>query len=535
MNKFSKILMIFLSLTFFSVLSQHFFFSQSVSAASIFDNPRLFDEFQYVCNNAEGHTITGLDFNIKLSYDIENSTGLWQDKGIYSLSDVYDPDRFYWAFSVTNNTTTSQRQLSLILIEKSDVVGNATFKRFTTSPSLFYSQTTYAIPVVSNFEPFEYIVKTSSTGTNCKDTITSYINANPSWSANNYESSQRYYSLGAMFPDYRGSSSAIMGLYLSTVPFSPPIGYEGPEIPSQIVPPKQEVYPGISIVIKPNTDASTSKVKLLISDEYYQFMEENNLPPTSNVIFAITDMSDEIIIPDKCWGPSGCDWNTLPNGDYKARLSIIYTDPSVTDKFDFKTTEVWFQVNGEEYSLIYNQKENRYCTVRNGFEWNCQIPQPGQTPSLIDGTPESWTEEECTIDGFPYINLGGCIRNSMHYLLEYLGINGPGITPGASIFFQQDPNTFGLTSILTSPLTILNNLSLAEYTCVPVELPLPFMESDLSLPCMHSYYTNYMGDLFLMWQTVINGIVAYYVVAGLLRMVKEAKDPQEDKIEVVKL
>jgi len=335
---------------------------------------------------------------------------------------------------------------------------------------------------------------------------------------------------------YQGNNSSDVPLYssggyfyiASNQQFTYPTGYAGymPTPESS----KISVYPGMSILVEDDPQSDNSKVKLIFADSWADFLKNHSLNPPTYSIFTLTDMSDNIIVSDRCWGPTGCDWNALPLGDYKAYLNVVYTDTSVTDVYDFKTTEVWFQVNNTSYTMLYNSKEGKYCSVRGGYEWNCTIPQPGDTPSLITGDPETWTSETCSIT-----DLGACVRNILHYIGEYLGINGPAITAGSSPFFQFDTNTFGLTSILTAPITILTNLSTAEYTCTAVIVPLPFIDSNLTLPCMNSYYTTYMGSLYTIWQTVINGIVSYWVIVNLLKMVKDAKDPQKDQIEVLKL
>lgn len=349
------------------------------------------------------------------------------------------------------------------------------------------------------------------------------------------------YYWGCDYPSSFSISSPADNVYFyqNTFPIDYPDGYEGIEIvgDTPITPDAREiVYPGMSVIVSDNGSSDdTSKVKLIFADSWSDFLNQNGLSPPDYSIFTLTDMEDNVIVADRCWGPTGCDWNALPLGDYKARLDVIYTDEGINSIYEFRTTEVWFAVNNTSYTMLYNSNEGKYCTVRNGYEWNCTIPQPGDEPSLIDGEPEVWTESECVLPEFPWVNLGNCVNNALHYLGEYLGINGPSITPGASPFFQFDTNTFGLTAILTAPITILNNLATSEYTCNTVNLPLPFIGGDLPLPCMQSYYTTYMGGLYTVWQTVINGIVAYYVIVGLLKMVKDAKDPQKDQVEVLKL
>lgn len=336
--------------------------------------------------------------------------------------------------------------------------------------------------------------------------------------------------------DYQPIIDDTRPVYSNSLNVVYPEGYEGLLLPGTTNQ-KTQVYPGISITVEDNgTSTDTSKVTLAVSDEFYDWLITRGLQNEDYyTILTLTTMSDEIIVADRCYGPVSCVYNQLALGDYKARMDVVFSNEDIMNEYQFNTTEVWFQVNNTSYSMFYNPNENKYCTVKNGWEWNCNIPQPGQEPEIITGDPETWTPEDCTIDGFPWVDLNACIRNIMHYLGEYLGINGPTITSSSSPFFQFDSNTFGLTSIITAPVEILNNLAVSEYLCNPVYLPLPNLDSSIELPCMNNYYTTYLDELYDVWQLIISGIISYYVIVGILKMVKDSKDPQKDKIEVLKL
>lgn len=305
-----------------------------------------------------------------------------------------------------------------------------------------------------------------------------------------------------------------------------PTDYEGsgdPGVPSS----KFAIYPTLGISID-NQGEDKNKIIMTMDTD---FIDKYHLPSPNYIILTLADYTtEEIIEADSFAGPYPI-YENIPNGQYTVHLTVVYTDETITDIYEFKDTFYNIDVNGTDYSIFYNENEGKYCSVRGGYEWNCDIPQPEEeSTDVVNGDPETWTDEECSIT-----DIGACIRNALHYLGEYLGINGPSIQPGSSPFFQFDTNTFGLTAILTAPIAILNNLATAEYTCNTVTLPLPFIDSDLPLPCMNSYYTTYLGDLYTIWQRIINGIVAYWVIVNMLKMVKDAKDPQKDQIEVLKL
>lgn len=306
------------------------------------------------------------------------------------------------------------------------------------------------------------------------------------------------------------------------IDYNYPAGYDGPVV-NPVSPDPTTVYPTINITTDQN---NTVKLRLDPS-----FLTRYSLPVPDQVIFTLENSTPTIIDPTILQGPYPT-YENLPDGVYTAYLDVVYYSDGINESYIFPTTEFKFTANHTAYSIIYNGAENKYCSVRSGYEWNCDISQPEDDEHLpVDGAPSEWTPETCE----SIADLQGCVNNVLHYLGEYLGINGPSVGQGSSPFLQFETNTFGLTSIITAPISILTNLSTASYTCEPVELPLPFLSTDLELPCMGSYYTTYLGDLYTLWQTVINGLVAYWVVVNLLKMVKDAKDPQKDQIEVLNL
>ena len=105
---------------------------------------------------------------------------------------------------------------------------------------------------------------------------------------------------------------------------------------------------------------------------------------------------------------------------------------------------------------------------------------------------------------------------------------------GADFILDFDTNTFGLTSIVTAPLNLIQ--SLTSSSCSELELPLPFLNNKkLKLPCMTTIYQNTFGSLFTMYQTITFGIIAYWVCVRIFNQVKDFKNPEHDEIEVVDL
>lgn len=110
-----------------------------------------------------------------------------------------------------------------------------------------------------------------------------------------------------------------------------------------------------------------------------------------------------------------------------------------------------------------------------------------------------------------------------------------GATYEASDFFSDfSTNTFGLTSIITAPLTLIE--SLTSSSCTTLHLPLPYLDNKyLDLPCMSTIYQSYFGNFFTLYQTITYGIIAYWVCVRIFNQVKDFKNPEHDEIEVVDL
>lgn len=108
-------------------------------------------------------------------------------------------------------------------------------------------------------------------------------------------------------------------------------------------------------------------------------------------------------------------------------------------------------------------------------------------------------------------------------------------TNKANEFFSGfTTDTFGLTSIITAPLELI--ASITSSTCSPLGLKVPFVENkNLNLPCMSSIYQQHFGSFLTIYQTITFGIIAYWVCVRIFALVKDFKNPDTDKVEVLDL
>lgn len=102
-----------------------------------------------------------------------------------------------------------------------------------------------------------------------------------------------------------------------------------------------------------------------------------------------------------------------------------------------------------------------------------------------------------------------------------------------SFFGDFEENDHGLSSIITAPLEFIRNL--LGHSCEPLTFDLPFVDKQVSLPCIKPIYQEYFGLFFNLYQVITTGIIAYAVGIRIFGIVKGLQDPQNDRIEVLKL
>lgn len=103
-------------------------------------------------------------------------------------------------------------------------------------------------------------------------------------------------------------------------------------------------------------------------------------------------------------------------------------------------------------------------------------------------------------------------------------------------FFKNfQSNDYGLSDIITMPLTLIK--SLTNSTCVALQLKVPFLDNNntLELPCMDTIYKKHFGTFYTIYQTIIFGFIAYWVSVRIYALVKGFKNPDDDKVEVLDL
>lgn len=109
-----------------------------------------------------------------------------------------------------------------------------------------------------------------------------------------------------------------------------------------------------------------------------------------------------------------------------------------------------------------------------------------------------------------------------------------GANSSANAFFGNiQENDYGLSDIITMPLSYITKISSAQ--CSPLSFPIPFVNQNAELPCMYSIYQQYFGSFLSVYQVITTGFIAYWIFINIFAMVRGFSDPFIDKVEVLEL
>lgn len=290
-----------------------------------------------------------------------------------------------------------------------------------------------------------------------------------------------------------------------------PSGYEGsqPDGMEQ----KDKLRPNILFDVSDKNVSINSKiddvVKAQLSDyKVFWFISNTNIDgdgSSCDPVFSTSGYSlpnEPLTFTAPCYGVYSVNaYFAYSNGDYPI---------DDFDNYQIVETTINVNVNGGYFSI---DTSNDFVCDDNNF---CQHESA------------LWVDEQCDL-----LHLGGCVNNIIHYLQVALGIDKTATNPTGSPFISFRTETHGLLAIVTAPLSAINALTTS--TCSPVTFTIPFINKNISLPCYYSIYQQNLGNVFIIYQTIATGVIAYFVIVGILRQVKEIKDPKKDQIEVVNL
>ena len=185
------------------------------------------------------------------------------------------------------------------------------------------------------------------------------------------------------------------------------------------------------------------------------------------------------------------------------------------------------------YFCIYSDNKTVLQCIRYGGAsyWSFVAPDNAKYIRLSINTGTGYTltlisSEVCT-------NKLDDIKDSIDGISGYISDGNVSSSTGQNFFGNFQVDDFGISGIITAPLNAINSLTSA--TCSPLIIPIPFTNSTVSLPCMSSYYSSKVPELYQLWQIVSFGILSYYIINSIFGMIHNFREPDNDCVEVLDL
>lgn len=231
--------------------------------------------------------------------------------------------------------------------------------------------------------------------------------------------------------------------------------------------------------------------------------------------------------------------------DTKEYCHTNYSNVTGTVKMNFFTIKNWYYNEDQAYlDVSYTYFHNSDSQYSQAFQFLGLSSQSSQDVSIAI---LAYLKQQQTNQDYTTI-LNEIKNNQNDYKKELQDVNSSiqktqetiestdtqGAQDSAGGFFNDfTTDTHGLTGIITAPLSLI--ISITSKSCSPLVLSLPYVDKDLTLPCIGAIYSNYFGSFLSIYQMITFGIVAYWVCVRIFNLVKDFKNPDHDEIEVLDL
>lgn len=125
---------------------------------------------------------------------------------------------------------------------------------------------------------------------------------------------------------------------------------------------------------------------------------------------------------------------------------------------------------------------------------------------------------------------GGIQQN----IIETLNGNTVSTDEFFNFFTDFSLDSHGLSSFIIAPISFLQQMGNTT-TCSPLSIPLIPGASPIILPCMSSFYSSHIYDLYFTIQFIMRGLIIYLIVLDCYNFIKKIQSPDLHKIEVFDL
>lgn len=294
----------------------------------------------------------------------------------------------------------------------------------------------------------------------------------------------------------------------------------------------------VGVIYTPNDIYYSDFITSILSAEVFEEPEEENICDRTAVLGALSNVNE---IKFNVKGETSALAEPL-----KGTFTLSYNSDNAFTTDDF----IVELVNNSDVSIVGNYNlqcpDDVYACYLN-YEYNTE-------DDIIETANFSFKIKLSNNNVISFMRLYACTTNDDYTNISYDYSNGPtdSITNNpntdnylqdgdisdssntvGSFFENFEDNDYGLSSIITIPLTSIQKLT--NSSCIPISLPIPFTNKNIDLPCMTSLYEQNIPLLLNIWQTVSFGIISYTIIVDIFGLVKKFKNPEDDKLEVMDL
>ncbi len=204
---------------------------------------------------------------------------------------------------------------------------------------------------------------------------------------------------------------------------------------------------------------------------------------------------------------------------YRIRDDLVYILVEFQDKYSSVTPKVRFYY-GNDDSCMKDRIE--------------QVTEEKQVCERKGGILGSLNDLGKSI-GKLFSDLGNAIKDWFDKLFSmFEDSNVDGSTSDGQNFFEnfETEDNGGISSLVTAPLVFVRR---ATESCSP--LTLTAFDTEIELPCGDTLFWNKpeVASFRSVWNVVIGGSILFLILRKVFKIIENVKDPESDKVEVMKL
>lgn len=206
------------------------------------------------------------------------------------------------------------------------------------------------------------------------------------------------------------------------------------------------------------------------------------------------------------------------NGSYtnvKCQISNAQGDGNEVT-YDFRCDDVRLNTQSQGFSFYFTPTFFNSLSISSSLT----IVEVGNNAALEKGLDDIKQEQEKTNEKLDGIN------DTMN--------NDTVDMDGANSFFGDfsDTDHGGISGVVTAPLRFINKLT---GTCSPISLDV--LGADVELPCGDTLFWNKpeVANFRIIWNVLFGGAMLYLLLSKLFKVIESLKNPDDSRIEVMKL